>query len=88
MLAALKRVTKRLGLPGHIHTFRHTFISVAITRGVPEAVVRKWVGHVDPAILKYYTHISDASGQNEMRRLAAEIGQGNREASDAETLEK
>ena len=27
--------------------------------GVPEAVVRGWVGHVDPEILRLYTHVSD-----------------------------
>ena len=39
--------------------------------GVPEAVIRKWVGHVDPEILRIYTHIHDDAGQAEMRRLAA-----------------
>lgn len=71
LLAALKRVTKRLGLPGHVHTFRHTFISEAVMHGVAEAVIRTWVGHVDPEILRLYTHIHDAAGQAEMRRLAA-----------------
>jgi len=46
----LKRLLKKLGLPGHLPTFRHTFISLALTRGVPEATVRKWVGHVDDEI--------------------------------------
>lgn len=70
LLAALKRVTRRLGLPGHIHTFRHTFISDAVMKNVPEAMIRKWVGHVDPQILALYTHIHDDAGQAEMRRLA------------------
>ena len=88
LLAALKRVTKRLGLPGHIHTFRHTFISGAAMQNVPEAVIRKWVGHIDPAILRYYTHISDTSGQREMQRLAAENGSAIRDASEAENPKK
>ena len=58
-LSALKRVLNKLGLPGHLHTFRHTFVSQALTRGVPEAVVRQWVGHVDPEILRHYTHVAD-----------------------------
>ena len=70
LLDALKRVTKRLDLPGHVHTFRHTFISLALMNGVAESLVRKWVGHVDPAILRYYTHIFDTTGQAEMLRLA------------------
>ena len=71
LLAALKRVTKRLALPGHIHTFRHTFVSVAVTQNIPEAVIRRWVGHVDPAILRYYTHINDTTSHQEMQRLEA-----------------
>lgn len=69
LLVSLKRVLKRLGLPGHLHTFRHAFISGALTRGTPEAIVRQWVGHVDAAILKLYTHIADASSQAAMQRL-------------------
>jgi integrase len=58
-LEKLKRALKALGLSGHLHTFWRTFISQALMRGVPEAVVREWVGHVDPAILRLYTHVSD-----------------------------
>jgi integrase/recombinase XerD len=35
LLDYLKRVLKRLGLKGHLHTFRHAFISHALTSGVP-----------------------------------------------------
>jgi integrase len=70
LLTSLKRVLKRLGLPGHLHTFRHAFISDALTRGTPEAIVRQWVGHVDAAILRQYTHIADTSSQAAMQRLA------------------
>lgn len=58
------------GLKGHLHTFRHAFISAALTKGTPEAVVRRWVGHVDPEILNLYTHIADQASQEAMRRLA------------------
>ncbi len=60
-LLALKRVLKLLKLKGHLHTFRHNYISQALSAGVPEAVVRSWVGHVDPDVLRLYTHthISD-----------------------------
>jgi integrase len=70
LLDYLKRVLKRLGLKGHLHTFRHAFISHALTSGVPEAIVRQWVGHVDPAIIRQYTHIADVSSQAAMQRLA------------------
>jgi integrase len=69
LLRALKRVLAGLGLTGHLHTFRHAFISKSLTAGVPEAVVREWVGHVDRDILKLYTHIASAASQAAMRRF-------------------
>ncbi len=59
-----------LGLCGHLHTFRHSFISNVLTQGIPEATVRQWVGHVNPEILKFYTHILGQASQEAMRRLA------------------
>ncbi len=70
LLSALTRITERLKLPGHLHTFRHTFISLALMNRVPEAVVRSWVGHVDPEILRHYTHVFDDRSQSEMSRIA------------------
>jgi integrase len=68
-LCHLKTVLKQLKLEGHQHTFRHSFISHALTSGVPEAIVRKWVGHVDARIMKTYTHIADRISQNAMSGL-------------------
>ena len=62
---------KQLGLKGHLHTFRHSFISHALTSGVPEAIVRSWVGHVDHRILKTYTHVADQISQNAMEKVFA-----------------
>ena len=70
LLEYLKRVISRLGLRGHLHTFRHSFISHALTLGTPEAIVRQWVGHVDPEVLKIYTHVFDDASQAAMQRLA------------------
>lgn len=69
LLQYLQRQLGHLGLPGHLHTFRHTFISLALTRGTPEATVRKWVGHVDAEIMKRYTHIADLESHAAMQRL-------------------
>lgn len=69
LLAALKRVLEAVGLKGHLHTFRHAFISHALTQGIPEAIVRQWVGHVDSEVLKLYTHIADTASQAAMQRL-------------------
>lgn len=70
LLVALKAVLKALKLPGKIHTFRHAFISNALIRNTPVAVVREWVGHVDEQILKLYTHVHDEASQAAMQRLA------------------
>ncbi len=82
-LVHLKSVLKKLGLKGHLHTFRHTFISHAITQGVPEAIVRDWVGHVDAEILKLYTHIANTASNEAMQRLAAQTDQTRQEREDS-----
>ena len=79
LLQYLKRVLKRLGLPGHLHTFRHSFISFAALRGVPKRVLRKWIGHVDRQILDWYFHLADAQSHEAMKRLS--------DASDEEKMQ-
>ncbi len=69
LLESLKRSLKKLGLKGHLHTFRHSFISRAIVEGIPEAIIRSWVGHVDHKTLQHYTHIADQESQAAMMRL-------------------
>lgn len=69
MLESLKRTLKKLGLPGHLHTFRHSFISRAIVAGIPEAIIRSWVGHVDRRTLQHYTHIADQESRSAMQKL-------------------
>ena len=69
LLAYLKLRLKRLGLPGKIHTFRHSLVTRALLAGIPEAVVRQWVGHLDREVTKIYTHILSPDSQAAMRRL-------------------
>lgn len=70
LLAGLKAVLKPLGLTGKLHTFRHYFISNALLNKTPEAMVRKWVGHVDAKVMELYTHMTDDASQAAMQRLA------------------
>jgi integrase len=70
LLAALKVILKPIGMTGKLHTFRHYFISNALLKKTPEAMVRKWVGHVDAKILETYTHMSDPDSQAAMQRLS------------------
>jgi site-specific recombinase XerD len=69
LLSALKAVLKKLKLPGKLHTFRHAFVSNALLNGIPVAVVREWVGHVDDEVIKVYTHVHDSASQSAMQRL-------------------
>lgn len=69
LLESLKRTLKKLKLKGHLHTFRHSFISRAIVEGIPEAIIRTWVGHVDHKTLQHYTHIANRESQAAMQRL-------------------
>lgn len=69
LLVYLKKLLKARGLAGHVHTFRHSFISHAIISGTPEAIVRQWVGHVDREILQHYTHIADRTSAQAMAAL-------------------
>jgi len=70
LLQYLKRVLKPLGLHGHLHTFRHSFISFAAYNGVSERVLRQWIGHVDREVLDWYFHLADTQSQAAMQRLA------------------
>ena len=74
LLLHLKRLLARIGLPGHLHTFRHAFISHAASEGVPEAVIRSWVGHVSAEIIRLYMHIADRASQGWMQRLHGQAG--------------
>jgi len=69
LLKSLKRTLAKLTLQGHLHTFRHSYISRAIFNGVPEAVVRSWVGHVDEETIRLYTHIASQQSQQAMQNL-------------------
>ena len=68
-LVALKRVLSKLGIEGKLHSFRHSFISRCLTAGIEEAVVRSWVGHVDPSIMRLYTHITSNVSQERIKLL-------------------
>ena len=76
LLVGLKRVLESVGLVGKLHTFRHSFISNALLMGTAVAVVREWVGHVDPHVIDLYTHVHDAASQAAMKKLADAGGAG------------
>jgi integrase len=70
LLDVLKRVLKKLGLDGHLHTFRHSFITIAlVNENISSNVVRKWVGHIDPNVIANYTHVCDDASHGYMEQM-------------------
>ena len=71
LLAYLKRILKKLGLKGHLHTFKHSFVTHAvIDLGIERDIVRKWVGTLDDDVLDYYVHVADSVSHEAMQRVS------------------
>jgi integrase len=68
-LLDLQTVLDELELSGRLHTFRHAFVTHALISGTPPAVVRDWVGHLDPEMIRDYTHIVDNTSKSRMNDL-------------------
>lgn len=62
-----RRAVVRSGIPdkGHYnHILRHTFITLALMRGVPLPVVSRWAGHTNIAMtMRYFHACKDESAQ-------------------------
>jgi len=57
----LNEILKKLGLaPGGSHAFRHGRVSVLRSRGVPDDLVKEWIGHSNLSTTSGYTHFQDA----------------------------
>tara|TARA_R110001592_G_scaffold361413_1_gene672017 strand:- start:27105 stop:28280 length:1176 start_codon:yes stop_codon:yes gene_type:complete len=90
-LRALKRLLKRIGMSqdGKVHTFRHSFISKALAKGIPATTVRSWVGHVSDEMLRRYTHVLEQDSRAGIERFAAkETDSSNDQADEASEQEK
>lgn len=54
---------------GRIHSFRHYFCSTCADAGVPEFVLREWLGHADSAMVRHYYHLRDRESRRSMDQL-------------------
>ncbi|MAT14405.1 MAG: hypothetical protein CMJ46_03955 [Planctomyces sp.] len=55
---------------GRVHSFRHFFCSQCANGGVPEPVVKKWMGHSkDSQMFERYYHLNDRDSRTHMFRL-------------------
>lgn len=61
--------------PTHItmHSFRHTFISDGVNRGIPSEVMGALAGHKSIKMTSHYTHIFEESKREAISKLFAEI---------------
>lgn len=65
-----KRVLDKLGIGGHLHSFRDTYITHLLEQGVDAYTVAKLVGHTDPSTtLKWYARLS----QDHMRNAVSNV---------------
>lgn len=53
----------------HAHRFRHTGITRLVQQGMPEPVIRKFVGHSSPESLTPYLHLSDEYVAKEFEKV-------------------
>lgn len=55
-----------LGVWPTFHDLRHTFVSLALARGVPVAVVSRWIGHRSTKVTEevYYGRVPRADGES------------------------
>ncbi|MFO0811585.1 MAG: site-specific integrase [Gemmatales bacterium] len=55
---------------GRLHSFRHYFCSVCANSGVPELMVKEWLGHADSEMVRHYYHVNQREAQRQMRQLS------------------
>ncbi|MFT3879707.1 MAG: site-specific integrase [Gemmatales bacterium] len=54
---------------GRLHSFRHYFCSVCANSGVPELMVKEWLGHADSEMVRHYYHVNHREAQRQMSQL-------------------
>jgi integrase len=72
---------KRAVIEVGFHSLRHSFVSLCRSSNAPLAVVESIVGHSNPAMTRYYTHVGELAASNAVAALPAVMGD---EAKDTE----
>lgn len=62
-----------LAMPSSAFSFGENGASVYVMCNIPEAVLRRWVGHVDPGTLNSYTHIASDESRRAMDQLVRSV---------------
>ena len=63
-----KLICKKLDFHTYIpYSFRHTFATNCVEKGIDIKVLQKWLGHSTPSItMKHYIHVRDSHEQNQI----------------------
>ncbi|MGI9069122.1 MAG: tyrosine-type recombinase/integrase [Pyrinomonadaceae bacterium] len=54
---AWRTILREAGIKARFHDLRHTAVTTMAEAGLPDHVIMAQVGHVDPAMVKHYSHI-------------------------------
>jgi integrase len=54
---AWRSILKEAGIQARFHDLRHTAVTTMAEAGLPDHVVMAQVGHIDPSMIKHYSHI-------------------------------
>lgn len=69
MSTYFKRLIKKAGLKGNLHTLRHTFASHLVQRGIPLYEVSKLLGHSHTKTTEIYAHLAPANMETAVKVL-------------------
>jgi integrase len=73
---------KRAVVEVGFHSLRHTFVSLCRESNAPLAVVESIVGHSNPAMTRYYTHIGELAAGQAVAMLPSIMGNRETDADD------
>jgi integrase len=66
----LQSILRRLGIPkGTPHSFRHGRVSVLRAHGVPDPLVKQWIGHSSLRTTDMYSHFTEAFKEEVVNNL-------------------
>jgi integrase len=86
---ALGRVYEAAGIKGcNFRTFRHTFATRALRRGIPREVVAKMMGHSTAFITERYMHVADDQLKAAAKALSGpeRLGGNNQASTDRDRI--
>lgn len=69
MSSYFRRILRRIGLAGSLHTLRHTFASHLVQAGVPLYDIAKLLGHSNTRTTEIYAHLAPQSFEAAIKRL-------------------